>query len=108
VPAVEGLCRWSCRAAVEKSDWNVFIQPAARAQRRGRAAQVTRYAHGFDFLTVRGAGHMVPQMKPAAALEMIGRWLQPWAFESFRRRFVALYFNRGSPCKIYQAPSEWL
>ncbi len=35
---------------------------------------VTRYAGNFDFLTIRGSGHMVPQYKPPAALEMITRW----------------------------------
>jgi hypothetical protein len=36
---------------------------------------------------VRGAGHMVPQMKPAASLEMIGKWLanEPWLQYNFSR-----------------------
>lgn len=51
------------------------------------AGYVTRYEHSFDFLTVRGAGHMVPQMKPAASLEMIGKWLanEPWLRYNFSR-----------------------
>ena len=29
----------------------------------------------FDYLTIRGSGHMVPQMKPRAAFEMLKAWL---------------------------------
>eukprot|EP01052_Picozoa_sp_SAG31_P028866 SAG31_NODE_2823_length_5038_cov_3.257340_3_plen_237_part_00 len=51
------------------------------------AGYVTRYENNFDFLTVRGAGHMVPQMKPAAALEMMSKWLgdEPWLRYNFSR-----------------------
>ena len=31
--------------------------------------------HGIDFMTVNGAGHMVPQYKPMQALTMMSRWL---------------------------------
>ena len=38
---------------------------------------VTRYEHDrFDFLTIRGSGHMVPQFKPAQAFEFLGAWLR--------------------------------
>ena len=36
---------------------------------------VTRYDGNFDFLTIRGSGHMVPQYKPAAAFRFISQWL---------------------------------
>lgn len=36
---------------------------------------VTRYATNFDFLTIRGSGHMVPEFKPQAALAMITAYL---------------------------------
>mmetsp|Transcript_41795 Transcript_41795/g.111392 ORF Transcript_41795/g.111392 Transcript_41795/m.111392 type:complete len:580 (-) Transcript_41795:623-2362(-) len=36
---------------------------------------VTRYEGDFDFLTIRGSGHMVPQFKPEPALELIQRWI---------------------------------
>ena len=42
-------------------------------QRMGGYA--TRYAGDFDFVTVRGAGHMVPQFKPEAALAMMRSWI---------------------------------
>jgi len=40
------------------------------------AGYVTVYAaNSFTFLTVKGAGHMVPQYQPEAALNMITRWI---------------------------------
>lgn len=36
---------------------------------------VTRYAPHFDFATVRGSGHMVPQFKPRAASVLLSAWL---------------------------------
>jgi hypothetical protein len=36
---------------------------------------VTSYEGDFSFLTIRGSGHMVPQFKPQAALEFMGRWV---------------------------------
>jgi len=37
---------------------------------------VTRYAHNFTFATVKGAGHMVPLYRPAAAYTMVSRFLK--------------------------------
>lgn len=39
------------------------------------AGFVTRY-QGLDFLTVRGAGHLVPSIKPREALQMIANFLR--------------------------------
>eukprot|EP00052_Salpingoeca_macrocollata_P016263 m.130670 g.130670 ORF g.130670 m.130670 type:complete len:431 (-) comp19991_c0_seq5:53-1345(-) len=41
---------------------------------------VTRYATDFDFLTIRGAGHMVPEYQPKNAAFFMRQWLlnQPW------------------------------
>eukprot|EP01062_Namystynia_karyoxenos_P010911 TRINITY_DN1389_c0_g2_i1.p2 TRINITY_DN1389_c0_g2~~TRINITY_DN1389_c0_g2_i1.p2 ORF type:complete len:550 (+),score=221.87 TRINITY_DN1389_c0_g2_i1:77-1651(+) len=40
------------------------------------AGYVTRYEGGLDFVTIRGSGHMVPQMQPLAGLEFLLRWLK--------------------------------
>jgi len=37
---------------------------------------VTRYEGNFDFLTIRGAGHMVPTYKPQATFAFIEAWIQ--------------------------------
>jgi len=41
---------------------------------------LTRYEGNFDFLTLRGCGHMAPQNKPQASFEMLSKFLnnQPW------------------------------
>ena len=41
---------------------------------------VTRYEGNFDFLTIRGSGHMVPEYKPLVTLEFLSKWLknEPW------------------------------
>lgn len=36
---------------------------------------VTRYEGDLDYLTIRGAGHMVPQYKPQAALAFLHAWM---------------------------------
>ena len=37
---------------------------------------VTRYEGEFDFLTIRGAGHMVPTYKPIASFAFMKAWIQ--------------------------------
>ena len=44
---------------------------------------VTRYANDFDFLTVRGAGHMVPEFKPTASLEFLTRFLRNEDYKTY-------------------------
>lgn len=43
--------------------------------------------HGIDFVTVNGAGHMVPQYKPREAFTFMRRWLN--GDELGERRSVA-------------------
>ena len=44
---------------------------------------VTRYHGKFDFLTIRGSGHMVPTEKPAATFAFIGAWITDKDYPSF-------------------------
>lgn len=44
---------------------------------------VTRYEGDFDFLTIRGSGHMVPEYKPAAAFEFISRWIKNEDYQKY-------------------------
>jgi len=39
------------------------------------AGYVTKYQDNFEFVTIKGAGHMVPEYKPVQALELLSRWL---------------------------------
>ena len=43
---------------------------------------VTRYAGNFDFLTIRGSGHMVPEFKPKVTLEFLSKWLDNKAWQT--------------------------
>lgn len=36
---------------------------------------VTRYKGDFDFLTIRGSGHMVPEYKPKETTVFLKNWL---------------------------------
>ncbi|GMI12231.1 hypothetical protein TrVE_jg10486 [Triparma verrucosa] len=44
---------------------------------------VTRYEGNFDFVTIRGAGHMVPTYKPDAAFEMFRTWIENDDFKRY-------------------------
>lgn len=44
---------------------------------------VTRYEGNFDFLTIRGAGHMVPTNKPDATFAFMKAWISDQEYLSF-------------------------
>lgn len=51
----------------------VLFGPSLAAQSSGvqYGGSIVNYAHNFAFLTVHGAGHMVPQFRPRAALHLL-------------------------------------
>ncbi|KAF9567098.1 serine carboxypeptidase [Agrocybe pediades] len=68
--------RWTRRL-----DWTGHEEFATKPLREwfvdpGGKAGVTRNARGLTYLTIDGAGHMVPYDKPKIALEMLNRWLE--------------------------------
>ena len=46
---------------------------------------VVEYPGNFQYLTIRGAGHMVPEYKPAAALAFLKSWLANDAFPEYKK-----------------------
>jgi len=51
--------------------------------KRRMAGYVVRYDSGLDFVTIRGAGHMVPTYKPLAAIVMLAHWLENYPLPQF-------------------------
>ena len=61
--------------------WTASLQLPVKRQWQqwhceGQVAGFTVAYSGLDYVTVRGAGHMVPQLKPAEAFQMFSRWLE--------------------------------
>ncbi len=54
-----------------KRDWRTWFLPGDK----NLGGMVTEY-QGLTFVTIRGAGHMVPQKKPAEAFYLINQFLQ--------------------------------
>ena len=60
---------------------HLSLNARARAQTRKHTC---RYEGSrFDYLTIRGSGHMVPEFKPAAAYEMLRAWLKDEDYQPY-------------------------
>jgi len=72
----------------QKSRWRPWTLDGK--QRMG--GYVTRFEGDFDFLTIRGSGHMVPEFKPEATIAFITAWLNnqdyPAYVPSSGRRYI--------------------
>ena len=69
----------------EKEGWRPWTLDGKKAM----GGYVTRYEHDFDYLTIRGAGHMVPEYQSRSSLEFLKRWLRNEEFQMYsplRRR----------------------
>eukprot|EP00930_Biecheleria_cincta_P095710 TRINITY_DN8764_c0_g1_i2.p1 TRINITY_DN8764_c0_g1~~TRINITY_DN8764_c0_g1_i2.p1 ORF type:complete len:539 (-),score=80.92 TRINITY_DN8764_c0_g1_i2:95-1624(-) len=73
-PALNSLYAQNWTSAVgipELESW----RPWTRDGSKRMGGYVTRYNNNFDFLTIRGSGHMVPEYKPEAAFVMLKAFL---------------------------------
>lgn len=72
---------------------------------RRMGGYVTRYEGQFDFLTIRGAGHMVPTYKPDATFAFMKAWIEGDDYPAFDRDCEGppqkeVTFQRGSPAAL--------
>lgn len=76
-PAITSFAtqNWTSHLGFDELEHNGKWRPwtVDGCQRMG--GYVERYEGGFDFLTIRGAGHMVPTYKPAASFAFLKAWL---------------------------------
>ena len=73
-PAINSFAAQNWTVALgfdEKQSW----RPWTLDGKQYMGGYVTRYEGSFDFLTIRGSGHMVPEYKPKPALEFLSKWL---------------------------------
>lgn len=61
---------------------------------------VTRYEGGLDFLTIRGAGHLVPTYKPDAAFVFIKSWMEGKEYPRFDKSCVPHAREKGVPIEV--------
>jgi hypothetical protein len=60
------------------------------------AGHVTQYATGLTFVTVAGAGHLVPADRPVASLAMLGAWLKDEPLPAYQGKACKrLWLGRG-------------
>jgi len=73
-PAITSFAaqNWTSHLGLHKTeDWRPWTVDGCRRM----GGYVTRYEGMFDFLTIRGAGHMVPTYKAAATFTFLQSWL---------------------------------
>ncbi|KAI0077822.1 serine carboxypeptidase [Panus rudis PR-1116 ss-1] len=80
VGANDWICNWigneRMTLGLEWTHQETFnSQPLREWKVNGTVAGVTRSAGPLTFVTIHGAGHMVPYDKPVESLELVKRWL---------------------------------
>jgi carboxypeptidase C (cathepsin A) len=63
---------------------------------RRMGGYVTRYKGSFDFLTIRGAGHMVPTYKPDSSFTFLKSWIEDDEYPHFDKECTTPAFEAGS------------
>ncbi|KZT39125.1 serine carboxypeptidase [Sistotremastrum suecicum HHB10207 ss-3] len=90
VGSYDAICNWVGNHrmvdALEWKDSHAFVQQELRPWHISKnhdktpPAGLVKTAGGLTFLTIEGAGHMVPYDKPVEALELVNRWLKEESF----------------------------
>ncbi|KAL4246590.1 Carboxypeptidase [Abortiporus biennis] len=80
VGANDWICNWvgneRMSLALEWTGKDAFNEiPLKEWKVKGEVAGLTRSSGGLSFVTIYGAGHMVPYDQPQISLEMLKRWL---------------------------------
>jgi carboxypeptidase C (cathepsin A) len=65
----------------ETQEWRPWTVDGCRRM----GGYVTRYDGDFDFLTIRGAGHMVPTYKAAATFTFMRAWIEDKDYPAFSK-----------------------
>jgi len=88
--------RWvrSLALPLRGQEWRPWTVDGSRI-----AGHASEYV-GLDYLTVVGAGHMVPAERPREAYEMIARWLHNETWAEYGGACVPIWVGRGwlNPC----------
>jgi len=72
---------WTSAVGIpENESW----RPWTRDDKIKMGGFVTRYQNNFDFLTIRGSGHMVPEYKPEAAFVMLESFIKNREYPRYR------------------------
>lgn len=74
-PAITSFAaqNWTSKLGLEElQEWRPWTVDSCRLV----GGYVTRYGGNFDFLTIRGAGHMVPTYKAAATFTFMKAWIE--------------------------------
>ena len=64
---------------METEEWRPWTSDGCRKM----GGYVTRYEGSFDFLTIRGAGHMVPTIKAGAAFTFMKAWISGETYPAY-------------------------
>eukprot|EP00521_Asterionellopsis_glacialis_P015876 CAMPEP_0195304506 /NCGR_PEP_ID=MMETSP0707-20130614/34575_1 /TAXON_ID=33640 /ORGANISM="Asterionellopsis glacialis, Strain CCMP134" /LENGTH=650 /DNA_ID=CAMNT_0040368335 /DNA_START=30 /DNA_END=1982 /DNA_ORIENTATION=- len=71
---------WTSHLGLEEiEEWRPWTIDSCRRM----GGFVTQYEGFFDYLTIRGAGHMVPTYKPAAAFSFLKSWVENSGYPLF-------------------------
>jgi carboxypeptidase C (cathepsin A) len=81
-PAINSFAtaNWTSHLGLDEiSHWSPWTSDGCQQM----GGYITRYEGGFDFLTIRGAGHMVPTYAPEASFAFMKSWIMNEDYPTF-------------------------